>query len=468
MLVALPRMSAKSAVGWSFAAGWVSGLGVLYWVYPTCRWGGVNPAVSLLAVGALSGYTALFWLLFGGAVWVLSRRPLWERPFWAAAAWTSSEALRARLLSGFPWTPLSCSQWQVPPHLQLAEIGGGYAVSFLILLVNGTLAAALLGVFERPRRWLASVPGLVAIVALIAGSVALWRRPLPGGPAFDVAVIQGNIDQYKKWDAAYEEEIVRSYSTLTREAALKKPVLIVWPETAVPGWIPNDPKITRWLTDAARESRTFLLIGAVSRQERGDFNAAFLLSPKGEIVGQYRKEHLVPFGEYVPLRPLLSRCVGVLNDLGSFSPGGEVSGLSFPEARLGVNICFEGLFPHLIRRFTVQGAQVLVNLTNDGWYRDTAAPEQHFAANVLRAVENRRWVVRAANTGYSGFISPRGEITGRTNLLEPAILFGRPQPMEGLTFYARHGDVFVGVCAFFLLIGLGVVGLRNSPVKKRS
>jgi apolipoprotein N-acyltransferase len=312
-----------------------------------------------------------------------------------------------------------------------------------------------------------AVPGLIAIVALIAGSVALWRRPLPGGPAFDVAVIQGNIDQYKKWDAAYEEDIVRSYSTLTREAALKKPALIVWPETAVPGWIPNDPKMTRWLADAARESRAYLLTGAVSRQENQDYNAAFLLSPKGEIVGHYQKEHLVPFGEYVPLRPLLSRCVGVLNDLGSFSAGREVSVISLPEARLGVNICFEGLFPHLVRRFTAQGAQVLVNLTNDGWYRDTAAPEQHFASNVLRAVENRCWVVRAANTGYSGFISLRGEITGRTNLLAPAVLFGRPQPMDGLTFYARHGDVFVGACAVFLLIGLASMGFIHFGVKKK-
>ncbi|MBL8023852.1 MAG: apolipoprotein N-acyltransferase [Elusimicrobia bacterium] len=461
-LLAVPGFSWRNVFTWSFVAGWMGGLGLLYWVYPTCRWGGVNPAVSVLAVGALSAYVALFWGLFGVIVKLFSSRPVWERPFWAALGWTALEGLRGHLFTGFPWLSLSCSQWQVPRHLPLAEMGGSYAVSFLIVLFNGTVAALVQGLRSRPKRWFAVGPGFLALVGLTVWSVYLWRRPLtPSGPPVEMALVQGNIDQYKKWDNAYEADIVRSYSTLTRRASQGNPTLVIWPETAVPGWIPNDAHHTSWIQDQARDSNTHLLVGAVSRQNDRDYNAAFLLSPRGEFVGQYLKIHLVPFGEYVPLRGGLARFVRVLNDLGSFDSGGETSVLSVPGTKVGVTICFEGLFPDLVRRFTLAGAQVLVNITNDGWYRHTAAPEQHFAASVLRAVENRRWVARAANTGYSGFVSPRGEVTGRTTLLEPAVLIGHPAPLDHLTFYVRFGDVFLKLCALFLFLGILFLGKQK-------
>jgi apolipoprotein N-acyltransferase len=442
---------------------------VLYWIYPTCRWGGVNPAVSLLAVGGLAAHGAFFWLLFGGSLRVFSRRPLWEFPFWAAASWTFLEWLRGTLFGGFPWLPLSCSQWMVPTHLPLAEIGGGYAVSFLIMLLNGAIAAGVRGAFGREKRWLAGVPSVAAVAALTLWSIFLWRKPIvAAGAPVTVSIVQGNIDQYKKWDAAYEDEIVRSYSVLTRQAGLTHPDLILWPETAAPGWIPNDTRTTQWVQKIAKENQTHLLAGAVTRQENRDYNAAFLLSPAGEIVDHYRKMHLVPFGEYVPLRAFLAPFVSVLNELGSFDQGREATVFNLPGARVGVNICFEGLFPTVVTRFTMNGAQILINITNDGWYRDTAAPEQHFAASVIRAVENHRWVVRAANTGYSGFISPTGQITGRTKLLEPTVLHGRPAPLDKKTFYARHGDVFIVLCAVFLAFGFWRCRKKNVEVLPQS
>jgi apolipoprotein N-acyltransferase len=456
LLLAVPKLRLKAVLGWSFLAGGLAGMGILYWIYPTCRWGGVTPVVGFLAVVGLSTHWALFWLLFGASLWFYSRRPLWEYPFWAAATWTVLEWFRGSFLSGFPWLTLACSQWQVPKHLPLAEIGGGYAVSFMIMLFNGALAVLLLGILNRPRRWLSAVPSLLALIGLTVWSVFLWRRPLPpSGAPIPMAVVQGNIDQYKKWDAAYEEEIVRAYSTLTKEAGTKHPALIVWPETAVPGWIPNDTRYTQWIKNLAEDNQSFLLTGAVTRQENNrDYNAAFLLSPAGDFLGFYRKIHLVPFGEYVPLRTLLTPFVGVLNDLGSFDKGSEATLLTIPHARLGVTICFEGLFPRLVSRFTRESAQILINITNDGWYRHTAAPEQHFAASVIRAVENRRWVVRAANTGYSGFISPQGAVVAKTKLMEPSVLYGQPVPMDGQTWYVQHGDIFVGICALFIFGGL--------------
>ncbi len=454
LLLTLPGLRGGQSLRWGFLAGTLVGLGTLYWIYPTCRWGGVPWPMAGLAWGGLSAYLGLYWGLFGWCVVFFSRAPLWQRPFWFAMGWVALEWARSWFLGGFPWLTLACSQWQIPKHLALAQLGGSYAVSFLVILFNGTLATAILAWANKPVvRW-APVPGIAALIGLTAWSVWLWRRPaaLADNP-WPMAIIQGNIDQYKKWDRSYVDEIMSVYSTLTRDAALEKPRLIVWPETAVPGWIPNEPEPSQWVSDLARQSAVPLLVGAVTREQTGDYNAAFLISEDGKWADRYRKVHLVPFGEFVPFRRILSPFIRVLNDLGTFDAGPSAHVLSTPGGRVGVTICFEGLFPHLVRRFTRNGAQVLVNITNDGWYRDTAAPEQHFSATVLRAVENGRWMVRAANTGYSGFISPRGEIVSRSLLMSPAVLYGAPVPLDRFTFYARAGDVFVYLCLILLLFG---------------
>jgi apolipoprotein N-acyltransferase len=272
--------------------------------------------------------------------------------------------------------------------------------------------------------------------------------------------VQGNIDQYRKWNEAYENDILDAYSRLTARAAEEPTDLVVWPETAVPGWIPNEIKFTRWLEDTARSAGAFLLAGAATHQQQGDYNAAFLFTPQGHILAQYRKQHLVPFGEFVPLQPVLSRFISVLNELGDFHGSDDKTVFQLPEVRFSVNICFEDLFPGLVRDFVRRGAQLTVNITNDGWYLDTAAPEQHFTANVLRAVETRTWVVRAANTGVSGFIDPKGRVVARTRLQEEAVLRGAPSPMAGETFYVRRGDIFAWACALAAMVG-ALLSLRR-------
>lgn len=467
LLLAVPGLGAGGSFRWSLLAGFLGGLGTLYWIYPTCRWGGVPWPAAVLALAALAFFLGIYWGLFGWAVHRFSRAPLWQQPFFFAMSWVVVEWLRSCVLGGFPWLTLACSQWQVPKHLPLAQWGGAYAVSFLIVLFNATLTTALLSWARKPRFLWGPLPGIAALIGLTFCSVWLWRQPLTSSSdPVSVAIVQGNIDQYKKWDRTYVEEIMSAYSGLTREAASRKPDLIVWPETAVPGWIPNEPEPTQWVSNLARQSATSLLVGAVTRELSADYNAAFLAGPDGNWLDRYRKMHLVPFGEYVPFRRILSPFVGVLNDLGTFNAGPSANILQTSRARVGVTICFEGLFPHLVRRFTLNGAQVLVNITNDGWYRDTAAPEQHFSASVLRAVENRRWMVRAANTGYSGFISPRGEIVSRTDLLKSAILQGKLVPIESRTFYVRHGDLFVVFSALFLIFGLANFFFKNKNLKK--
>jgi apolipoprotein N-acyltransferase len=454
-LLFLPRLPFRRALWAAFVAGMIANLGTLYWVYPTCRWGGVNPFWSLAAITSLSAYVSLYWATFGAFVHAVDPRPAWLRPFLLAAAWTSLEWLKSWLFTGFPWLPLAASQWQVPKHLPLAEMGGAYAVSFLIMLFNGALAEFGRGWLEHRRPvWRAFLPSVAAVVTLTAVSVWIWRRPLrPAGAPLAVSIVQANIDQYKKWDQAYEEDIRRGYTALTRRAAEETSDVIVWPETSVPGWVPNEPDDVDWVAGLARTARRPLLVGAATRENAGDFNAAFVFSSSGTIESVYRKQHLVPFGEYVPLRRIFARWVSALSRLGGdFAAGRSSAPLPVRGVPLGVNICFEDAFPRLTARAAAAGAQVLVNITNDGWYRDTAAPAQHFALNVLRAVETRRWVIRAANTGISGFIDPTGTVRSATPLLTSAVITSTVTPHTVETTYVRHGDAFAVACLIFTLL----------------
>lgn len=458
LLLSLPRLSFSSAILWGFAGGLLHHTASLSWVYPTCRWGGTSAPVALLALVALAGYLAFYWALFAA---LASRLSVGRgaRPVVLAAAWVTVEYLRSHVATGFPWLLVAHSQWNVPKHLSLAQWGGVHAVSFLVILFNATLAAGIEALIRKPRRWRPFFAG-AAVLALLTGlSVALWRRTPSAPGALAVAVVQGNIDQYKKWDAVYVQEIFDAYTDGSRAAFSRRPGLVVWPETAVPGWLPNDGRLLDWVSGLAREGGRFLLVGAPTRDE-GDFNAAFLFRSDGAVAGVYRKRHLVPFGEYVPLRPVLGRLVGVLGALGTFDAGRSAEPLPGP-APLAVSICFEGLFPSLVRAETRAGAHVLVNITNDGWYRNTDAPEQHLAATVFRAVENGRWLVRAANTGISCFVSPRGEIRGRTPLLTEAVTDHTVAPLSHRTPYARWGDVFAVFCALGTMAALLSVALRR-------
>lgn len=448
LLAALPYKRHLRAFLLAGAAGFLANLGTLYWIYPTCRAAQVDIPTSLAAVVSLALYMSLYWAAFGLLVRRLEERPLAGAPFLLAAAWTALEWVRAHALTGFPWLPLAESQWQAPPVLAAARWGGGYLISFFIMLANATLARLLRDRMDRRWDWGRRLMAPSAALALGAGvSVYLWRTPpAAAGPPVKVAVAQGNIDQYKKWDQAYEDEIVQVYGGLTREAAAAGAELIVWPETAVPGWVPNESKYVDWLKVRARESGAFLLVGAASHQQGLDYNAAFLLSPLGDILGQYRKRHLVPFGEIIPFQPLLSRWIRVLGELGDFASSDDWTVFRIPGAAFSANICFESLFPDIVAGFVKRGARMTVNMSNDGWFLDTAAPEQHFAASVLRAVETGTWVVHAANTGISGFIDPQGRVVARGPMNRRTLVRGEPAPAAGTTFYVRRGDLFALAC----------------------
>lgn len=443
-----------------FLCGMVSSVGQYYWIVPTFKAAGQPVWLAVVALVVLSGYLALY-----PAVWCALmahvRVPRWIISVIAASMWVALEYLRTSALGGFPWLLLGYSQWRALPLIQIAEVTGVYGVSFLVVLVNGTFVALV----DRPREPLRQILGQSLWPLFLVAGCTLWgttklqeAAQFPLAQAPKVAILQGNIDQYKKWDTAYEAEIRTTYTGLALQAARQHPVLTVWPESAVPGCLRDDPGLSQWLSHLIAATGTEHIVGAVDRAMprvsqhagRADapfLNTAWLFDAQGRLIDRYSKMHLVPFGEVVPFQRWVGRYVPVLNELGAFEAGNVAHPLRTRLGLVGTTICFEVIFPDLTRRFVRNGAQVLANITNDGWYLKTAAPEQHLIMNVFRAIENRRTLVRAANTGISAGIDPWGRFLMRTPLLTRQVALVPVWPMMRLTAYTRFGDLFAQLCS---------------------
>ncbi len=288
-----------------------------------------------------------------------------------------------------------------------------------------------------------------------------------------VAVVQPNIPQDKKWDASFREHILSTLDTLTRAAAVKKADCIIWPEAALPGFLEYDEGVTDFFYSLVADIKVPLLAGMATFSREGArtlyFNSALLFS-EGRYCGKYDKIHLVPFGEYIPfasLLPWLER-LPRFNEIGNFSPGSEYTVFSVPcggtAIRVSVLICFEDTVPCLSRTYARKGAQLIAVMTNDAWFKDTAAPFQHAQASVLRAVENGVWVARAANTGFSCIIGPDGKIRdyvrdsrGKAVFTQGSTAYDIPLNAPKATFYRMCGDWFI----LLLACGAGLLFLRD-------
>lgn len=447
----------------AFIQGWLAGLlsysGLLYWILVTFRAAHLSWTLAGLALAALAGYLALFW----GCWTLLAYR--WRdepAPIYAllvAAAWVALEWARSYLFSGFPWTLLADSQALHPTVIQIASVTGAYGVSFLMVFFSASLSSLLLHRTFSLQTFVGC--SLVLIVVLGFGRYRLSCAPLQEPADLRVALLQGSIDQYKKWDQAYVSEIKDAYERLVSEARTEKPGLVIWPETSVPGYLLQDPPLRAWLNQTILKTEALHVVGAPAYHDRFAYNSAFLMDRSGQVMGEYTKQHLVPFGETVPFSSVLGRWIKVLNELGGFASKEGPGLLPFPNHPLGVNICYEAIFPNLVRKSVQAGAQAIVNITNDGWYMKTSAPYQHFAPNVLRAVENGRWLVRADNTGVSAIVDPWGRIQAASPIYVPMVVSGTIAFRTELTPYTRLGDVFAMLCVVFLV---GFVALqRLSP-----
>lgn len=459
-LFAVGQSGRQAALALGYLAGLVYWSLTIYWLVH----------VTIPGTLVLIAYLALYFGAFAAVVTSFARVPAGLALLGIPAAWVALEYLRSRLLTGFPWALLGYSQSGNLAVIQIADITGVWGVSFLVMLVNVALWQVLLSRRSCPcggSPRLLLVPILALAAALGYGFLFLSRTPT-AGEVLKLAVIQGNIPQELKWNPRARQFIVDKYLDLSQEASYGRPACIIWPEAALPVIPDEEPRLFEQVGSFAHDAGLPLILGAVTSRQGQYYNSAILVSKEGRESGRYDKLHLVPFGEYIPLRRIF-RFLETVAPIGDIAPGREYTLFGIPAAdgktvQAAVLICFEDLFPELSRRFARRGAAVLVNITNDAWYKETSAPYQHFQASVFRAVENRISLVRAANTGVSGVIAPSGRIislvtdrSGRDIFVDGITSEMVPLGSGRLTCYGRIGDVFVWVC--LALVTCGVIRL---------
>ena len=460
----------KAAFRWGLLAGWVHYMTLMYWLVPTLTTYGHLPlflTVPMLVL--LAAYLALYSAVFAWLLAKLKPGP-WGALILIPVLWTALEWVRCWLLSGLPWALLGYTQYQQIALIQIADLFGVYGVSFLVAAVNGMIALFLWaflnhrsGDSQIPRSALLTAVGALTVVfsgVLYYGhqrlnTISTWIQATDHKT---VAAIQGNISQDLKWEPEHLRAAFDTYLRLSESAADAE--LVVWPETALPFYIPYDQSAVDYLKAEVARINTDFLIGAPTALETGQDqfnyqNSAYLIKSDRTIEGAYHKAHLVPFGEYVPLKEWLPFLGNIVAQVGDFIPGEKGVTLPWRDHNIGMLICYELIFPDLTRAQVQNGADLLINITNDAWYGRTSAPYQHFSFARFRAIESRRSLVRAANTGISGFIDPAGRVSAATPLFEEAV---SSQPVAFLTvdtFYSTYGDLLpMGCMGVVFLFGV--------------
>ncbi|MFT5699581.1 MAG: apolipoprotein N-acyltransferase [Desulforhopalus sp.] len=475
LLFVIQNSSLKNCILCGLSCGLAHYLALLYWVVIVLgKYGGMPWFISLQGVVLLALYMSFYLIAFA----VLSRIFLSGSPDWLTlwllpALWVGIDWGRSLFLTGFPWMDVGYSLYEVPFLIQIADIGGHHAVSFMILLVN-TLLFFLLVKPITLRRFVVLLPGIAFLAGVLLYSGYQYgemKEMVRSGTEqkITVGVVQGNIKQEQKWSAELQEKTVQIYTDMTKSLLGDNPPdFTVWPETALPFYPPSS-KLMGPLFDFVKDNGTNVLTGApwyeiIDRKARTIkfYNSAVLLGADGQYHGKYYKTHLVPFGEYVPFKRFLPFLAPLVEAVGDFTPGNIENPLVQGEVRAGVLICFESVFPELSRQWINEGANLLVNLTNDAWYGKSSAPTQSLAMTVLRAVETRRSVVRSANTGISAFISPVGEIINQSDIFVPWAEKEQLTLHNEKTIWVRYGHNFAPMCLGFAAIALVMSGLLRS------
>ncbi len=477
LFLAIRGSSPLQAFGLGWLAGFTGYVGILYWiVHVVVHYGHLPVAVGIPVMLLLAAYLGLYVSIFAGCLIHLTKRGF-PVILTAPLLWTSLEFVKGRLLSGFPWSNLGASQYPNLPFIQVAEFTGTYGLTFVIVMANVALFRLL---FERidDRRWIREVAVCLVLLVSVHG-YGWWRiadiqEKLEGAPSLAVRLIQGNIEQDVKWDPAYQQETVDIYTSLSRRAEPPPGGLVVWPETAAPFYFQDRDGLHRQVVLFPRETDSWLILGSPRYEKRGDgiasFNSSFLVSPEGSLHGRYDKVHLVPYGEYVPFRRIIPFLTALTAGIGDFESGAGYEVLAMGAHRPGVLICYEGILAEAGRSYKRQGADLLVNITNDAWFGRTSAPYQHLSMTVFRAVETRLFLVRAANTGISAIVDPVGRITAQTGIFERTVLAGDVKFIDEKTVYGAYGDIFVYLClgGTLVVIGISFPGRFGRPRSSRT
>jgi apolipoprotein N-acyltransferase len=490
LIVGIRGLAPLRAMAMAFLASLVSHAVLFHWFYVvTVQYGGMPGWIGFFSPLVPALYVSLFSALFA---WLWTRVAT-ESPapiLVGAMLWVAVDWARGEFMGGFPWATLGYALHFDWPLLGWTRWAGVYVLSFFAAAVGIALARAWSIRSSASLRALVVTLFVVAIAHVMGAWISAPSRE--ADVIVRIAAIQGNIDQGEKWNRARRDRIFERYLSMSREAIESGAQWIVWPETAVPGLIEAEPEFSIGIGDLARRFEVAFIVGGTgvefdpgTRRFRDFFDSAFLFDSTGALRDRYDKTHLVPFGEFVPLRDLFGRFFKSLARGLSDSDirAGEAPralAIQRPRDRSGsmgrtepndkrlkvaVPICYELLFPDLVRRFGEDGAGVMLAMTNDAWYGRTGAPHQFLAMTALRAAENGRWVVRAANTGISAIIDAQGRVRQSTPLFEESILVADvPVATDAVpTIYSRVGDVFAGIC---VVVSIGLLGRREFMARR--
>ncbi|MEN6374483.1 MAG: apolipoprotein N-acyltransferase [Smithella sp.] len=448
-----------------FITGMICHIGLIYWItYVVVNYGYLPVSLGIALMILLACYLSLYTALFAAGIVFFQQKM--KLCFAAPVLWICLEYCKSHLMSGFPWENLGYSQYLNKYILQFADIAGVYGLSFLIVLTNAILFEVISK--KTKKEFIATA----AIIFILAGVLfyGVHRSKqidafLTNAPTMEVSIIQGNIDQAVKWNDSFQKETINIYEQLSLQNMPPAGGLIVWPETAVPFNYQDANEDQNRVRDISLKTKSWFIFGSTSyensKEEIKYYNSAYLLSPQGEIKGKYNKVHLVPYGEFVPLRTVFPFIGKLTAGMGDFTAGAGYFPLIMDNKKIGVLICYEGILPFAAGTYKKGGAELLINITNDAWFGATSAPFQHFSMAVFRAVETRLYLVRAANTGISAIVDPNGEIVAGTNIFQTTAIKGKVKYSNIPTIYAEYGDVLVAVCFLLLLFFITMVLLRG-------
>ena len=453
-----------------FTIAWVCGViwyaGTCYWIYPVMHGYGGLPVLAAtlitagycLIMGMHHGAFGLFVVLMARRSALGNRLPLFMAPFF----WVAIEFFRDRV-TGVPWQPLGGSQVNNIPFAAISQLTGVYGLSFAVMLVNCAFAAALLLVGRRRVNLL---------ISAAAAAIALQMGVFAGAPAFptnrEATLVQPNVAVPPRGQVTAEffnqtlDELKQLAESNRSNTAAADPGLIVWPESPAPFYV-GEPRFHQQLAAVAQEANSYIVVGSTTETagpEAGQvslYNSALVVDTQGRTLGRYDKIHLVPFGEFIPMQRWLFFASKLTREVGDFARGTERRAFDLNGVKAGVFICYESIFPNEVRQFTANGAQVLINISDDAWYGETAAPFQHLDMARMRAIENHRWILLATNNGVTSVIDPVGRIVKKSERNVRTTLIAPFAAQTEVTFYSRYGDIFAWTC---VVISLLVVFVR--------
>jgi apolipoprotein N-acyltransferase len=465
----LPGVSTRRG----FLLGLITGVihfgGTVYWTSGTvATFGGLSWLLAIPVAGILVFYMALYVAVASAASAIMIRRLGATGVLLAPAAWVATEYARAHFIGGFPWIPLGNAVVSLLPLAQLASLVGVYGLSWLLATVHACFALAAMTAGRTRLGAVAFAIVLLAVSSLWGAARIRDGRLTREGEAISVAMIQANVPQDEKWDPGQASTIFKRYLRMTGEVAGAGARFILWPESATPFYFDEDAPSADLLRRTAAASGSWLLFGS-DQLERGTpnrtYNAAYMLDDHGATAAVYHKIYLVPFGEYVPFGSVLTFVAPLVEAVSAFSPGERVTMMPVNGHMVSTAICYEVVYPHLIRQGVLNGSELLTTITNDAWYGESSAPFQHFDLATMRAIEQGRYLVRAANTGISGIVDPYGRVLARTRLFETTTVMGDVRFLQEHTVYARIGDLPAQLAVLLTLAGLGVSLARRRAVR---